>query len=64
MGLQQIVYGPVVTVILLNAAVERELVKRAHVELERRKPGPVAVVYALGICPVGFATRLPVPFEE
>ena len=50
--------------IVLDAAKQRELVVRPHVELERRQPGPFAVVDALGVLPVGFAAGLPVSFEE
>ena len=61
---EEVVGGPMIPVLVLNAAVERKLVKRAHVELERWKPGPFAVVYALGIRAVRFAARLPVTLEQ
>src|SRR5215217_446605 len=35
-GFQEVIRGPVVAVLALNPAVERKLMKRTHVKLERR----------------------------
>src|SRR5262249_54433229 len=61
---QQIVGRGVLAVLVLNAAEERELMIRPHVELERRQPGPTAVVDALAVLAVAFAARLPVALEH
>src|SRR5262249_14807037 len=61
---QQIISRCVITMLVLDPAEQRELVIRAHVELERREPWPLAVVHPLGVMAVALAARLPVAFEE
>lgn len=53
-----------VAVGVLNAAKERELVIRAHVQLERLHPGPFAVINPLAVLPISFAARLPIALEH
>ena len=53
-----------IAMLVLNPAIQREFVVRTHMELERRQPGPPAIVHTLGVCAIGFAARLPVSFEK
>ena len=62
--LQQIFGRLVIAMVVLDAAIQRELMVRPHVQFERRQPGPFAVVNPLRIGPVAFTTGLPVSFEE
>src|SRR5438094_4079174 len=51
-------------VVVLNAAKQRKLVIRTHVELERAHSRPLSVINALAVLPVRFAAGLPVAFEQ
>jgi hypothetical protein len=63
-GLEEILGGTMVPVGILNPPKEGELVVGAHMHLKRFDPGPLAVVDPLGVMPIAFTARLPVPFEE
>src|SRR5437870_8514257 len=49
---------------VLDAAKERELVIRTHVQFEWTEAGPSPVVDALAVLPVAIAARLPVALEH
>src|SRR5262245_24347925 len=49
---------------VLNPTKKGKLVVRAHMNLERSHPRPLAVVHALGLVPIGLTAALPVAFEQ
>src|SRR5205823_13926780 len=61
-GPQQVLGRRVIAVLVLDAADERAVVVRAHVDLEGRQAGPLPVVDALTVLPVAFTAGLPVTF--
>src|SRR5262245_29703568 len=63
-GLEQILGRAVIAMFVLNAAEERELVVRTHVQLEWTEARPSAVIDALTILSIALAARLPVAFEH
>src|SRR5438093_13471390 len=62
--MEEILGGVVHSMLVLNAAKQRELVVRTHVQLERLHAGPASVVDAFGILAVRFAARLPVALQH
>src|SRR5215510_2900968 len=63
-GLEQVLGRIVVAVRVLDAVVDRELAPRPHVDLELADAVDEVVVDPLGVLAVGFAARLPVPFQD
>src|SRR3954467_9495219 len=53
-----------VAVGVLDAAVQGEFMVRAHVQLERRQPGPFPVVDTFGVLTVALTARLPIAFQQ
>src|SRR5712692_5056894 len=59
------IFGRVVrAVLVLDSAIQREFVIRAHVQLEWTEAGPLAVIDALAVLAVALAAGLPVAFEQ
>ena len=50
--------------VVLDAAKQREIMERPHVELERRHARPLAVIDTFTVLTVSLAARLPIAFER
>src|SRR5262245_25713984 len=62
--LEQVLGRIVVAVGVLDAVEDRELTTRTHVDLELADAVDDVVVDALAVLAIGFAARLPVPFQD